>query len=129
MLTFTSELCVICPQIPGCERIVFYSLRILFHDYTMIILYVGLSNTAIPDYSQVQSFLLLSQLLCVSSRARGLSRLLAQMTFHKHTDGSLVPGHLLSVKRKLQILYLHKTCRKADESFLIDFNFSPVIRS
>lgn len=54
MLTFTSELCVICPQIPGCERIVFYNLRILFHDYSMIIHYVGFSNTASPDYSQVQ---------------------------------------------------------------------------
>lgn len=87
----------------------------------MIIHYVGLSNIESPDYSPVQSFLLLPQLLCVS---RALSLLLVQMTFHKNTDGSLIPGHLFTVKRKLQILQFHKTCRKADEGLLIDFNFS-----
>lgn len=124
MLTFTSELFIICPQILDCQRILFYNLRILLHDHTMIILYVGLSNTASPDYSQVQSFLLLPQLLCVRSLARALSLLLAQTTFHQNTDGSLIPGHLFTIKRKLQILLFHKTCRKADEGLLIDFNFS-----
>lgn len=62
----------------------------------MIILYVALSNAASPDYSQVQSFLLLPQLLSVSSLARALSLLIAQMTFHKNTDDSLIPGSLIS---------------------------------
>lgn len=83
----------------------------------MIILYVGLSNTASPDYSQVRSFLLLPQLLCVRSLARALSLLLAQTTFHQNTDGSLIPGHLFTIKRKFQILLFHKTCRKANEGF------------
>lgn len=123
MLTFTSELHVICPQILHRYRTVFYNLRILLHDHTMIIVYVGLSNTASPDYSQVHLPAAAPASLC-RSLARALSLLLAQMTFHKNTDGSLVPGHLLTIKKKMQMLQFHKTCRKVDEGFLIGFSFS-----
>lgn len=65
--------------------ILFYNLRILFHDYTVIIFYVGLSNTASPDCSQVQF-----PAAAPGSPWAALSEpcpcLFAQMTFHKHSD-------------------------------------------